>query len=229
MLLEIAIALSIITIISGFFITRGTITTKLIREQRTKNNIEIVNSALASYLAINRRLPKPSLPEDNGFESNNTNLAMGNIPYNTLGIAEKHTIDSKGKPLIYIVEPKLTNNFTYIYDNPEQLTSINCFCMQIINPKIQILSIKTANSIQQQSDIVIFAIDSADNPPMILEDRIIIKPTTNTMWMRRNIFLIHYLKSSPCENEKMHTVNNRYGNAEASSPISSNKSEDPFD
>lgn len=66
LLLEIAIGISVIGLISGFFLTRGIAINRAAREQKTKNNIEVVTSALASYLATNKRLPRPSSPERKG-------------------------------------------------------------------------------------------------------------------------------------------------------------------
>lgn len=60
LLLEIAIALSVIGLISGFFVSKSITMGRVARERKTKNNIEIVTAALASYLAIHKRLPRPA-------------------------------------------------------------------------------------------------------------------------------------------------------------------------
>ncbi len=206
LLLEIAIGISVIGLISGFFLTRGMIATKSMREQKTRNNIEIVTSALASYLSTNKRLPRPSLSVDgNGFESSDVDIAVGNVPFNTLGITERNSVDGHGRPLIYIVEPKLTKNFVRIYDNPDELGDISYFCEDVVTPKIKIIHRSGTNarnmSNTRNKDIVAFVIDTADNKPLISDGFVVVKPSIYTAWMQRNFFLIHYLKNCPCNYE----------------------------
>lgn len=197
LLLEIAIGISVIGLISGFFLTRGIAIKRVAREQKTRNNIEIVTSSLASYLASNKRLPRPSSPERKGIESEVVDKAIGTVPFNTLGIAERCTIDGNGRPLIYIVEPTLTEAHESIYFDSSKVPFSKCFCDSSFLPKIQI------KSNEKNDGIVAFVIDTSDNPPITTSDEaIIISPSVHTFWVRRNFFLIHYLKGSPCEKEK---------------------------
>lgn len=191
LLLEIAIGLSVLSIVSGFFITKTITANRAMRIQKTKNNIEIVTSALAAYLVANNRLPRPS-SSDNGLESDNMMCDVGSVPYNTLGIPQKNSMDGNSRPLNYIVDINLTDNFSSIYET-ELSNEEKYFCKKIINPKIK----KVPNI--QNNDIIAFVIDTEDNKPKIEDGKIIIKPFANTFWTQRNMLLIQYVKGCPCE------------------------------
>ncbi len=198
LLLEVAIGLSIFSIISGFFITKTMTVNRAMRVQKTKNNIEIVTSALAAYLASNNRLPRPS-SNNSGLES--TELCeLGTVPYNTLGIPQKNSVDGNSRPLIYVVEINLTHTFSSIYES-EVTISGEYFCKPIADPKIKIASQSTSK------DIVAFVIDTEDNKPIFSEGGIIIKPSANTFWILRNTLLIQYIKCGSCAS-RIKTVEN---------------------
>jgi type II secretory pathway pseudopilin PulG len=188
--LEIAIALSILGLISGFLLTKTVIMNKITREQTTKNNIATVAVALATFVANNNRLPRPAL--DNGHETTELNTYVGKIPYYALGISVKNTVDGRGRPLIYIVEAKLTREFDRIYD-----TSFNgrFFCAGISDPKIVVD--KAAIS---DKDPIAFVLDVKDNPPNI-SDEIKVTASRNTYWVSRDMLLMQYMKNSPCRRE----------------------------
>lgn len=190
-LLEIAIGLSIIGIMSVFFITKQLAFNRISKEHITKANIELVADAIASFVASNYRIPGPA--KENGIENNS--ICIGKIPYNTLGIPEKSTLDGRGRPLTYIVELELTS-CTELHQNNhnpfEQLDLRNdCFCKEILKPKIMIKDQDSAN------DPVVFVIDTSDAKVSTLEDKIIVTPSANTFWIRRAMLLIHYVKTSP--------------------------------
>lgn len=222
LLLEIAIGLSVLGVISGFFVTKSIMMSRVGREQTTKNNIEIVASALATYLAANKRLPRPtafsqasSSPLKNGFESNDKNCAVGYVPFRTLGIIEKNAKDGQGRYLIYAVDPELTDNFDSIYFDrrmaEESLTIPRYFCDTNFIPAIRI------QSHAENKDMVAFVLDTADNIPRIQSSvigdsddpfgisekdiSIMVTPSVHTFWVRRNFLLVHYLKGCPCEKE----------------------------
>ena len=72
-LLEIAVGISILTIISGFIVRKSMAANKYIREQQTKSNINTVVISIASFVANNQRLPRPSAAND-GIENESENL-----------------------------------------------------------------------------------------------------------------------------------------------------------
>jgi hypothetical protein len=175
-------------------VSRSAIASKAMKLQKTKDNMEIVASSLASYLANNKRLPKPSY-DRSGIESEDANCAVGMVPHQTLGISEKNTLDGNAKPFIYIVEPKVTISTT-IYDDDGFDDGRFNFCKNILfdDQKIEIKN-------QQKSfsgDVIVFVVDTADNPPQISGNKIIITPSSNTVWIRRDLFLTRYLKLMPC-------------------------------
>lgn len=194
-LLEAAIGISIIGLISGFFITKYIVANKAVRIQKTKANIEFAVSSLAAYVAVNGRLPRPA-PDSNGFESENCKVAVGKLPYNTLGISIKNATDGDAHILTYIVEPQLTTcssiygatGVVGIMDNRDDY-----FCKYIPEPN---LIIKGQDNLAV-GDIVAFVIDTKNIKYVNTDKNVIVSPSANTFWIRRNVFLIHYLKLSP--------------------------------
>lgn len=209
LLLEIAVGLSVIGLISGFFITKSITMGRIARERKTRDNIEVVTAALASYLATHRRLPCPAVLDApvgsdtvgiRGYEKQG--CVIGAVPYNTLGISEKSALDGKGRPLIYIVNSELTDHFESIYFDENKMSdplSIpRFFCDSTILPNIRI------SSSAENSDIVAFVIDTIENSSKILRENdnvVIVRPGPYTFWIRRNFLLIHYLKGCPCNRE----------------------------
>ncbi|MDR1333815.1 MAG: type II secretion system GspH family protein [Holosporaceae bacterium] len=190
-LLEIAIAMSIIGIFSGFLITKIVLANKVMREQVAKNNIAVVSVALASFVAKNNRLPRPAL-DDSGLETAQLGTCMGKVPYGTLEISVKNTVDGRGRSLIYIVEPQLTHDFDRIYDT----TFLGrCFCEGIPDPKISVKQMSNSSH-----ELIAFVLDTDENLPDISE-KITVTAAKNTYWISRDMLLMQYLKNSPCRRE----------------------------
>jgi hypothetical protein len=191
-----AIAISIIGLISGFFIKKTIAANRALRVQITKNNMETVTMALASYVTNERRLPRPAA-DKNGYENNASGQDLSNfvgyVPFNTLVIPAKTALDGEAKPLIYVVEPFLASNFDSVYE--ENLFPSSYFCYPVVDPKIFI------HELTNLSDIVAFAIDTADNFPKI-SDKITITISKNTAWISRDMILMKYLKNPPCKAKK---------------------------
>lgn len=194
MLIEIAISISIICIISGLFFARTNLMSKLFKQQNASKNIETSVEALVSYLSNNSRLPCPSL-DDSGFEtpgcSSNLANCIGNLPYNTLGIPEKFSKDANCFPLKYIVDPNLTYKDDSIYTNKNEDFQ-NFFCASL-NGRIFIENIE--NSIENP---IIFVIEPSNANSRIENNTIIIPKNYNTFWIQRDLVLIKYFKSPPC-------------------------------
>ncbi|GHU11501.1 hypothetical protein FACS189449_03080 [Alphaproteobacteria bacterium] len=198
MLLEVAIVISIIGLISGFFVTRTIVANKMMKARITRENIEIVTESLAAFLANHHRLPRPA-SDNSGWESANTN-GVGNVPFKTLEIPEKQTVDGNARPLIYIVESNLTRkDFQRIYSTNDPLDPQEYFCQQV-NPTTIKIDVRDTND--NTADVVAFVIDTADNPPSVSDGIINVKVSTNTKWITRDLFLIRYLKSCSCHNEE---------------------------
>jgi hypothetical protein len=190
-----AIVISIIGLISGFFITKIKIANKIMKAKVTKENIEIVTASLAAYLTCSNRLPRPANGGD-GLESTAGGLInnyVGNVPFKTIGIPEKQAKDGNGRPLVYAVEPDLTMPFSHLYFG-NYLETSDYFCAYIRDPKIHVDTIDA-------QDVIAFVIDTADNFPFIADNAIHVKISANTCWICRNFLLIKYLKNSPCNCE----------------------------
>jgi hypothetical protein len=200
----VAIALSVLGLISASLVTKTILANRAIRSQATKNNISAVSIALASFVANNNRLPRPALDNSgHEFPESEAQLSnfVGRIPHYTLGIPLKTTLDGDGKPLIYIVEQVLTSNFPSIYGNGME----SCFCDGCTS-SICIDKIPTL-----KWNPIAFVIDTADNPPAISEKiRVIV--SQNTYWIPRDMLLMQYLKSGPCRKEKTAAAADATGN-----------------
>ncbi|GHT99848.1 hypothetical protein FACS1894126_6150 [Alphaproteobacteria bacterium] len=195
--MEVAIVISIIGLISGFFITKAKIANKTMKIRRTKENIEIVKESLAAYLASHNRLPRPT-EDSSGLESENFSSCVGNVPFRTLDIPEKHTLNGDAKKLIYIVEPELTKAFQIMYKDNTSLQSLDYFCKDVTSK----IKIDVRNPNDKNADVVAFVIDTEENRPSISSDTIYVKVSTNTNWVTRNFFIIRYLKGCPCNHEE---------------------------
>ena len=188
---------------------------RMVRERKTRDNIEVVTAALASYLSMHQRLPCPavletSTPSDSSISSNLSNskgyeqkgCAVGAVPYNNIGISERNALDGKGRPLIYVVNSELTDDFESIYfDENKAGDSLNIpkfFCDSSILPNIKI------SSCAENGDVIAFVIDTFENFSGISYEEngvILVRPGPHTFWIRRNVLLIHYLKGCPCDRE----------------------------
>jgi hypothetical protein len=170
--------------------------------QITKNNIETVTIALASFIANHSRLPRPSLNGD-GRENLETEMVLSNfvgrVPFHTLGIPAKIALDGQGRPLVYTVEPVLTSNCVSIYETGIEN---NYFCRGVINPVIAID--KVANLLP---DVIAFVIDTNDNYPRISE-KIDVIVSKYTSWISRDRLLMQYLKNCPCKKEQRRSAEN---------------------
>jgi type II secretory pathway pseudopilin PulG len=190
-LLEIAIAIAILGLIGSCFIQKSILINKSMRQKITRNNIATVSLALASFVANNNRLPRPSL-NNNGVECQESESpltnAIGQVPFCTIGVAAKTALDGDGKPLIYIVEPALTGNFASIYNN----SMVSCFCNADSARNILINKMPAL-----EWNPIAFVLDTADNQPTV-SDVVRVTISANTHWVSRDMLLMMYLKSKPC-------------------------------
>ena len=179
-LLEIAIAVAILGLISGFFVMKMTMTNRLMRNQITKTNIEICAVALAAHVANYYHLPKP-------IHSEPSSPYIGRVPYTKLGINEKDTKDGRGKYLTYIVEPLLTNESNECI---EEKDFVPCFCQR---------SAAHGLIMGNDSQMLAFVLDESGKIPPINEDgEIIIRNNAHTFVITRDMLLMKYLKMPPC-------------------------------
>lgn len=206
-LLEIAVGISILAIISGFIIRKNMMANKYVREQLTKSNIETVALSLASFVANNKRLPRPS-ETNNGIESDSPGAKFGYVPYRTLGISSTVAKDGNLQPLVYIVESDLTANYSKIY---EDTFDSRVFCSYVYVPKILVQEDSSQKNFDFQNsnnNVIAFAIDTKDHKNSVGET-IILRPTAHTFWVTRDVLLMKYLKNSPCAIENPRQNSNR--------------------
>lgn len=116
-LLEIAIALIILGIISGTSLSLLHTQRTLVQDQNTQNHQERVLQAIASYAIRHGMLPCPA--DDSVAKSSELSgisrphctqgtLWMGHVPFRTLGLSQKFAHDGKGQMMTYAVYPRMT-------------------------------------------------------------------------------------------------------------------------
>ena len=190
-LLELAVGISVLAVLSGFIIRKTISAKKHMREQITKVNINTTVTAIAAFVANNNRLPRPS--EDTNGNEGAFGVKFGYVPYKILGISEKIAKDGDAKPLTYLVEPTLTSDFPRIYKNE---SDENCFCKNIVAPAIKIFGYDSEN-------VIAFVVDTKDHS----SSGNTITPSVHTVWISRDMLLMKYLKNSPCRRENAETHN----------------------
>ncbi|MDR2074848.1 MAG: type II secretion system GspH family protein, partial [Holosporales bacterium] len=96
-LIETAISLLIIGIVSSICMTQLALFTTIDRTRRTQEHCNIIINALGAYfIATDGRLPDPTEKTVNEF---------GSVPFKELGIMEKFSKDGNGKNILYRVNP----------------------------------------------------------------------------------------------------------------------------
>jgi prepilin-type N-terminal cleavage/methylation domain-containing protein len=116
-LIEVAMVLCIIGILSGIGIPALNNFLKYQKTRKTEDHLEQIFHSLASYVLTNKRLPCPAKPgepaPENGISESNclfSETFIGLVPYRTLGIPEKIAKDSYHNWITYAVNPSLTNS-----------------------------------------------------------------------------------------------------------------------
>lgn len=196
LLLEMAIFLSVIGILSAVLAKNSIAYAKFRNNKFLKENLETVKCALVDFLAANYRLPSPSNFDGNGIEGDEKN-ACGYIPYKALGIPYERTKDCNGKSLFYVVEPALTDrkiSRIQLEDEGFEIATNDCFC-KTYSPAIKITNQNSDVLVDDQSKVA-FVI--TDTQPIKNSNYIHIKATQNTEWFTRGVLLTKYLKMKPC-------------------------------
>ena len=115
-LLEVVIALSIMTVSSVYFVTNVLKVKEFYCSKTTKKNIEVVISILADFVSRYGRLPYPGTPDgyeidwpmnELDWETNPKKFMTGIVPYRTLGISPETVKDGYGYFLSYRINPTL--------------------------------------------------------------------------------------------------------------------------
>lgn len=188
-LVEIAIGISIMGVIAGLTMSYFSAQNKVNRHKVTIDNIETITMAITAFLAKNYRLPRPA-DDCNGNEGNGRGKF---VPYKAIGIPAKIAMDGNATPLIYVVEPDLTQDFNCIYFD-SAMPYPQAFCDKHIIPTI---TIENAENIE-----VAFAIDIHNSGISFQKDKVYIRQREYTTWFSRDILLMKYLKSPPCNSIK---------------------------
>ncbi|WP_198157389.1 type II secretion system protein [Candidatus Nucleicultrix amoebiphila] len=109
-LIEIAIALAIMGILASFTLPLLTLQLETRRYKKTLDHLEIVMVSLAAYLLRNGHLPCPASDIFGKALKicDSSKLFIGYVPYHSLGISLIFANDGFYKPILYAVEPNLT-------------------------------------------------------------------------------------------------------------------------
>lgn len=135
-LIEVAIVLCIIGILSGIGIPALNNFIKHQKIRKTEDHLELIFQSITSYVLTNKRLPCPAKPtavgEERGISEPNclfTEKFIGLVPYRTLGIPEKIVKDGYHNWITYAVNPVLTNTeLNFINAPPTSSIPHTAFC-----------------------------------------------------------------------------------------------------
>lgn len=108
-LLELAITLSIIGVISSFVFPALTTFYKHQKNLRTENHLNQIIQALASYVLSCKHLPSPANPSDPLDGSSDEGRAIGVVPYRALGLPMAIAKDGYDHWITYAVVNELTS------------------------------------------------------------------------------------------------------------------------
>lgn len=137
-LIEVSISLLVLGIISAVSMSQLKVVHKLYSNQKTQQNIEfVVKSIAAYYIATEGKLPYPSSKEINiGVQNESLKNSFGIVPFKSLGINESLAKNSKGKWLLYRMNP----SFGLIAASEQQKSmGIKGFFPSIANDKVAII------------------------------------------------------------------------------------------
>jgi prepilin-type N-terminal cleavage/methylation domain-containing protein len=171
-LLEMALVLSIIGIISAYAIPVLLQTRIAARWKETDAKLEALTYALAGYAQLHKRLPCAANPAADSINAGieREGSMVGVIPYRTLGIQESDAKDGFHHWISYSAAPDLTNkqssqnpNMRRIAPTPFLQDEGNRFCT--ITPTLAQLSMKNEQGIPmlevgQQVDMIAFVLVS---------------------------------------------------------------------
>lgn len=134
-LIEVAIALIVMGIITGFAVPLITSNYRLAQHHKTDNHREQIVAALAGYVLKNNRLPSPALTTQGiGAQfCDRTETCVGYVPFTILGLPEKTAKDGYGNWFTYAVNPKLTNPKDHNIQNRVVFCSVSQDIIKIRN------------------------------------------------------------------------------------------------
>ena len=135
-LIEVAIVLCIIGVLSGIGIPAINSYIKHQKARKTEDHLEQILQSLTAYLLNNKSLPCPSNPkasaEETGTSDQNCSFedtTVGLVPYRTLGIPEKIAKDGYHHWITYAVDPALSNPDIKYLNAPDDVVLPNLvFC-----------------------------------------------------------------------------------------------------
>lgn len=122
-LLELSLVLLIMGIIGSQLVPMIKKTLLLKKCEITKRNQEIILQSIADYAKRQNRLPFASRPTLKGAEQ--TKLAIGIVPYQTLGLEERTAKDGFGHYMTYAINTTLSN--TTSINNQDNTANSLCY------------------------------------------------------------------------------------------------------
>lgn len=159
-LIELAIVLAIIGIISGLTLPLLTHQMERSRLDVTRHHQQEIIDSLTSYTALYKTLPCPADPTAQGASSGIARLdcskateAIGIIPYRTLGIPETVARDGYKNFITYVVEPRKVRR-------PGSENNFKIFCEKISLRSLKVLDESGLNVLGAGEDSILFILVS---------------------------------------------------------------------
>lgn len=180
LLVEAAIVLAIIGIISYISLEKLKLTCKYKQLNVTIQNIQYVSDAIVLHFLKTNSLPDPDQSSEIQCGSDKI---IGAVPYKILGLSKKQVIDGYGHRLLYAVDIQAISNLK----NDVAPTSLPLFAP--ISPQnnqtILDVSYDELSSILSSNpdNAIAFLVDSSLNVPIVRNKKFIFKSLPTTRWI----------------------------------------------
>lgn len=206
-LLETALSLSILGIISAGGLSLLNKSIQHRKFQKTEDNFQEIIHALTSFLISHHRLPCPCKWENReiGLENSDcslTNDYQGVIPFRSLGISSEYTKNGDNQWITYVVNPSLTSlQLRYLNTEDETVPNKKVFCeLKSMPLPFSLKDGKTQNILDSTKGTFAFLIlsekERKQNPPYtIFYD--VKKKGYKIFWTTREQFLAKFIRM-PC-------------------------------
>lgn len=200
-LIEMCIFLLILGTLSSSTLALFKIVQKNQRQNTTNDHFIQITYALANHVLRNKSLPCPANKDGVSIE-NCTQKIGGFVPYKTLGISKKITLDGFGRPIMYVADASLTDSLmlkeinSATEDNPNRV-----FCHTVsYNPIVIKDSMKQPVkelALDINSDQIAFLLMSNTSNFDETNFSFEFKESDQFMWITRSNFMSYYAKV-PC-------------------------------
>lgn len=125
-LVELSIVLVILALIAGSLFGLSSAMMNIQRGETTRAKLKVIDAALVSFVAINKRLPCPAngtlMTGGEDLAAPCTNQATGVVPWSVLGLSASDIEDGWGTRITYRIDPYLARTSSGGHPNPMDMS-----------------------------------------------------------------------------------------------------------